>query len=197
MANEDLIKAAVKKLIYDNESDLVSGLSFAGTDLDIWQITQSDLTKGIGSNLHIAVSCPRWVENANASVPGGSSIKYSHAKKTVETEYDIELHTSIEATVSGGEAPEHYLQLMETAQEAFDTFIARLGNLFRDNETIPPETGSFTIELLPKDGTANDRRISNESRTGWYDDGEGNTIATLYSILRFQLGTCGEPDPLT
>jgi hypothetical protein len=197
LANEDLIKRAVKLLIYNNRSDLVDGLSFAGTDLAISQITRTVLTVGRLPGLHLAVVCPSWEEHANAYVPGGSSIRYSHAKKQIEAEYEIEVHSALDASPSGGEAVEKYLQQFENAQAAFDTFVARLANLFRDNETIPPETGSFTIELLPKDGTANDRRIAKESRTGWYADGAGIPIATLWDILRFRVGTCGEPDPLT
>lgn len=196
MANPDLVKGAIKQLIYDNQSDLVDSLSFADYDLDIGEITRSALTVAVASHIHIAVVIPRYSERTDARVPGGSSIAYAQAKKTTLAEYEVEIHVTIEASRSPGEATENYLQPFETAQIAFDTFMSRLINLFRDNETIPPESGSFTIELLPKDGSANDRRVDAESRTGFYEGDGGDRFGVLYDILRFRIGTCGEPDPL-
>lgn len=189
------IKSAVLKLIKDNEASLVNGLASDGLDKDIKQFTRSVLTRARIPYM-VGVVCPEMDEYADMSNLVGHTRTYAAAKNRLEARYSIEVHVSDRAQQRSSEEPGGTIEHFETDQEMFDTFVGRLAELLRENETIPPETGSYTIEVLG-DGSANDRKIRISDRSGYYPSGfgSGNPVAVLYAVVRFTVSVCGQPRP--
>lgn len=188
------IKAAIKKLIWDNGDTLVTDL-YQGTErLVIQQITTTELTNAFSSGITMSVVCRKWSEVCRAAVVGGNSVSYANAKTVKVAEYDIEVAINMMAHVSPGEDGD-YVQPFEEDQALFDLFVARVVELFRDSETITPVSGSYVIEIVPKEGREYDRRIDGESQTGFREDDGDNIYALLREVLRFKVQTCGAPSP--
>ena len=124
-------------------------------------------------------------------------MSYAHvATKPFTSEYYLALHVVDFATVQSGEIEGGDYERYETDVETFETFEARLVDLFRLNTAIPASTGDFTIEVYG-DGGAQDRRIDGRDLSQRYTDSSGAEHELLYSVISFRVGTCGEPYPLS
>jgi hypothetical protein len=110
--------------------------------------------------------------------------------------YEMEIHVTDYAQIQGGEETGTPWELYEKDEQAFDTFVARLMELFRINTNIPPESGSFTIEVEGNGGNT-DREIIRRDFHAFGEDADGSPLAGLYTVLSFKIRTCNEPAALT
>lgn len=190
--NEHAIKSAIKQLIEDNSSSLVSGLSAGDIDLEIAQITTSALTPMM-TPIAIGVSISRSVEYYRARIIGGNTLRQSQQSATKETVHDVVIDTSGSAWLVTGEGPGESREHFETSEEVWATYTDRVVQMLRDNPDITPVSGSYTIELFG-DGNDEDRRIEKENRH-FRDDRDEGVAYYFYTVIRFRVRACGEPNP--
>lgn len=190
--NEDAVKAAVKKLVDDNEATLVAGLTVGGIAKAIGQTTQSVFTIA-EFPIHVGVvvtSAEEWFETI---AMGNNVRRQSQQQKIKRNRYDTEVHFSDMAVQVEDEQPGTTTEHFETAQAVFDKVVDRFVKLLEDNPNIPPASGSYTIEVL--DDGSNEARRKRRQNQHYREDTAGGRRSIFYSIVRLQLETCGEPDP--
>jgi hypothetical protein len=194
--NRNVIKRSVKAFIRLNEDELVEDLESGGRPKRIAQITTAHGTEP-RQRIFIGIECATWAEYVDATQYGGGGVSYAHvATKPFVTEYYLGLHVVDFATAQAGEGEGRDYERYETDTETFETFEARLVDLFRRTTAIPASTGNFTIEVYG-DGGAQDRRINGRDLSQRYTDPSGAEHELLYSVISFRVGTCGEPYPLS
>lgn len=191
--NEDAVKAAVKKLVDDNAAVLVLGLAVGDVVKAISQTTQSVFTVAVAP-IHIGVGCATAEEWYDTTMTGGMARTQIQQKKVKKNRYDMEVHFSDLATQAADEGPGEAVEHFETAQAVFDKVVDRFIKLLEDNPLITPAVGAYTIEVTD-DGSRDVRRKRRENRHYREEDASGDRRNFFYSIVRFQLETCGEPDP--
>jgi enolase len=193
--NRNVIKRSIKAFIRENEDDLVDGLSSGGTPKRIAQITTAHGTEA-RQRIFIGIECATWADYVDATQFGGV-ISYAHvATKAFTAEYYLGLHVADYAVVQRDEVEGGDYERYETDTETFETFCARLVDLFRKETAITASTGNFTIEVFG-DGGTQDRRIDGRDLSQRYTDNQGVQHELLYELISFRVGTCGEPYPLS
>lgn len=192
--NPNLILWSIKDLIVDNEAALTNGLESSGEPKTIEQISTSRHTRMRG-RIFVGILCSTAVETYDASRIS-NAVAYSYVvDQTPNVRYTIEIDVADYAEAQAGEEFGGDYEEFEKDATTFWTFVSRLVRLFRTNTAIPAHSGSFTIEVYG-DGTAEDRRIQIDDLSVIYEDATGARRTQLYAGLKFDVQTCGEPDPL-
>lgn len=197
MANTIAVKRSVKEFIRQYESELLTGLLGDGGSKRIAHISTTRGQPTGETWIYIRIDIPTWSEFYDGSAVG-SSVRYSVQTQTQAIiEYDVDLHIWDYAQMSGGEQPGGDYEPFEKDTETFETFIARIADLFRKYISITPEDGSdYTIEVKGV-GSARDREIRGRDFSQRVTDSQaGVTSELLYHTLHFTLRTCGESRPL-
>lgn len=191
------IRRAIKAFIRTYESELVDGLESSNIPKKISQILLSRVEPKQKQGIAIGITSPRSARYFDAESSGGNTIRYSYIASGRSTnEYFIEIHVRDYAQRQAGETVGGTYEPFEKEEETFWEFMGRLEDSFRKYTAIPPESGSHTIEVYGN-GSQRDREISAEDLSQRYVDSAGSEEYILYGILRFQVGTCGEPNALT
>jgi hypothetical protein len=182
-------RRSVKQFIRTYRDELLEGLESNNEPLYIARCTTSRITPQTVSGNGIYIGIVPGQDGARSFFDAtqlGTSISYTQATSLPETViYDIEIHTGMYANIQSGEETGGDYEPFEVDTETFETFTARLVDLFRKYTTIDAETGSYTISVYG-DGGENDRLIR----------AAGESRRTLYWVFYLRLETCGETTPL-
>lgn len=165
--NELAVRRTIKQLINDNESTLISGLTFQGQTRAIHQVTYSSLTPPTGY-FFISVT----VSNARTRNRGGFG--RTTAVPPSEAEYSINIDISDYAVSTPTED-----QLFEKMDAEFQLFTDRLVALLRESYRLTDSSGlTFRLD--------NDRNvIKNNISTTWEEAAQYHSL--LYSRITLTL----------
>lgn len=188
--NPYLVRRAIKAFIRSHEDELVSGLESGSRPKAIGQITTARGTPAL-QRIFIAIVDTEGLEVYDDR--DTNTVRYSTiVAGTPENTYQIQVHVGDYAQRQTGESTGGDYEAYEKDTEAFETFVSRLQDLFRKYTSIPPESGSWTIEVIG-DG----KRIRGQDFSQRVTDDAGAIHEALYRILYLQIRTCGEPRPLS
>lgn len=192
-------RRSIKQFIRAYQDELLEDLESNNEPWRIQKCTTSRLTPPSvsGNGLYIGIIAGETQSYFDASQMG-TSINYERLSTSLpETaRYDVEIHVGGWANIQEGEEEGGDYEYFETDTETFETFIARLVDLFRKYTTIDSETGSYTIRLFG-DGGENDRRIHGRDISIPTDESTGESRRALQWVLRLRVETCGETTPLS
>ena len=170
---EQPVLDALKTLISDNESTLLTGITFQGGQKTIHQITTSNLTPPSGYP-YILIYCTEVLEESNLST--GASPTVRHPKRRAP--YQIRIEITDQAIVRSDDN-----QAYEQSHKDFRLFIDRIVNLIRTQTWI----GTSPKTQLNRSAGVDDRVIRKQNLSGTWQDVEKNWWATLHSVLSFEL----------
>jgi hypothetical protein len=193
--NDDLVKAAIKKLISDNSAALVAGLTAGPHAKVIGQLTTSRYTVPT-IPIFVWIDIPRSYEHYDAEELGNAlSAEYVVNRARRINWYDVELHIGDYASTRTGEKIGGSSEQFETDVATFEVFVKRLAQLFRTNYQFQSVATDFTLEVADGGNPSRARPIDRRDLSSYIRDAKGGVSAGLYNILSFRIETCGEPTP--
>lgn len=171
--NETAILDALKSLIDDNKSTLVTGMTHQGQARAIEHITTSVLTPPV-AYYYIALEINEVAESSKFGV-------FATAERPPRSAvYNCEVNVADYLVGVAGEA-----ELYETMHNSFRLLVDRIAKLIEEQKWIPSISDSPKVRLVRSGTAGNDRAIQKvNTNQGWFDQAE-SYHALAFCQLRF------------